>query len=190
MTRGAVHGPTDYRAGVGIVLANNQGMVFAGKRRDDREYPWQMPQGGLIPGEAPGKAALREVFEELGIQRITVIDRHPDWLRYDYPGPATSRRAAMFRGQQHLWFLARFDGDDNDIRIDTAHAEFRQWQWMEPDRLAALVVPFKRQVYREVFAFFRPTLQRLEQGLPIVARAAVDHPWPPHNRTAAPVTLP
>jgi putative (di)nucleoside polyphosphate hydrolase len=149
-----MHGPGGYRNGVGVVLLNANNLVFAGRRRDERPFPWQMPQGGLQPGELAVEAVIREVREELGTDLVTIIDELPRLLRYDYPAPSVSKRSKLFRGQQHRWFLLRFHGTDDNIRIDTKHPEFAEWRWMEPDALVQAVVPFKQQVYREVFAYF------------------------------------
>jgi putative (di)nucleoside polyphosphate hydrolase len=152
-----MHGPTDYRSGVGIVLANRDGRIFAGRRSDGRQPPWQMPQGGLGPAEAPEDALFRELREELGTVRAQLVKRFPHWVRYDYPD-RTSKRSQMFRGQQHLWFLLRFTGQDSDIDIASHHAEFSGWQWMSPAEVIDSVISFKRQAYHQVLGFFAPLL--------------------------------
>ena len=62
----AEHSKLPYRPCVGIVLANQQGLVFAGERIDTPDA-WQMPQGGIDEGETPREAAMRELHEETGI---------------------------------------------------------------------------------------------------------------------------
>src|SRR5580704_18126708 len=48
-----------YRPAVGIMLLNAQGEVFVARRLDMPTMPaWQMPQGGIDPGETPRQAAL------------------------------------------------------------------------------------------------------------------------------------
>lgn len=145
-----------YRLGVGIVLVNEQHLVFAGHRRDGREFPWQMPQGGVQMGEEPTEAAFRELHEELGTNRAEVAAVFPRWQSYDYPPGFVSRRARLFRGQRHCWFLMRFSGKDNDIRVATSHCEFSHWRWMEPREVIDLAIPFKQPVYREVLNYFLP----------------------------------
>ena len=54
---------------VGIMLINDEGRVFAGKRIDQTVEGWQMPQGGIDDGEEPRQAALRELMEETGTDR-------------------------------------------------------------------------------------------------------------------------
>ncbi len=162
-----MHGPTGYRSGVGIVLMNRQGLIFAGHRKDGRMPPWQMPQGGMQPGEAPEQAVLRELSEELGTDRVSIIGSCPHWLCYDYPKSTATRRALQFRGQRHKWFLLRFIGRDQDISIATEHAEFSAWRWMSPDEVVANVITFKRDIYRAVMQHFAPILGRSAQQAPI-----------------------
>ncbi len=51
-----------YRPCVGVMLVNGDGLVFVGKRIDNREGDaWQMPQGGIDDGEELRAAALREL---------------------------------------------------------------------------------------------------------------------------------
>lgn len=61
-----------------------------------------------------------------------------------------------YRGQEQVWFLARFTGDDTDIDLE-AHdpPEFCAWQWVDPEQVPELIVPFKKRVYRTVVEAFR-----------------------------------
>ena len=158
--------PPDYRAGVGIVLVNSRGLVFAGKRRDNRDHPWQMPQGGLQEGETPRRAVLREAQEELGTGLLSVLEFRPDWLYYDYPTAESSRRAALYRGQRHLWYLLSFNGRDGDIDIAGPEGEFSEWRWTTPAQIIDEAVPFKQAAYRQVMRYFVPSLMSLASGRP------------------------
>jgi len=158
--------PSDYRAGVGIVLVNSLGLVFSGRRRDDRDHPWQMPQGGLQEGETPRQAVLREVREEIGTEAVSVLEFRPDWLYYDYPAPESSKRATLYRGQRHLWYLLRFEGGDSDIDIGGANGEFSAWRWSSPAQIIEEAVAFKQPAYRQVMRYFAPALMSLASGRP------------------------
>lgn len=150
-----------YRRCVGIVLANRDGLIFAGQRIDARVDAWQMPQGGIDPGETAQDAALRELWEETGVTRdlVTVEAEHPDWISYDLPHDIVPRIwKGRFRGQTQRWFLMRFRGHDDQIVIDTEHPEFSRWIWIEPDELVSRIVPFKRSVYAQVMAGFADRL--------------------------------
>jgi putative (di)nucleoside polyphosphate hydrolase len=150
-----------YRRGVGIMLLNPPGAVFVGRRIDMPVTPaWQMPQGGIDPGETPRQAALRELKEEIGTDQAEILGETRDWLTYDLSDElAGNVWGGRFRGQRQKWFAMRFTGSDADIDLVTQHPEFDAWQWVVPARLPDLIVPFKRQLYLDVLAEFR------EQGL-------------------------
>ena len=130
-----------YRPCVGVMLVDGEGKAFVGKRIDNKEGDfWQMPQGGVDPGEDPGAAVLREFYDL------------PDDLKGKLWG-------GCYVGQRQAWYLARFTGEDGDIDLD-AHdpPEFCEWKWVEPALLPELIVPFKREVYAAVVAGFREYL--------------------------------
>ncbi len=156
------HAELPYRPCVGVVLINRDGHVFAGQRRDSSAPAWQMPQGGIDPGEAPQEAALRELEEETGVARenVEIVTRTGDWLYYDLPAELVPKVwNGAFRGQKQHWFLMRLQGDESLIDIDTQHPEFSAWRWFDPDALVEAIVPFKRAIYREVLDRFAPHLK-------------------------------
>jgi len=146
-----------YRRGVGVMLLNAESLVFVGRRIDNRDEAWQMPQGGIDEGEEPWQAALRELEEETGITSNLVeqIACHPQQLRYDIPEAIASRLwGGKWKGQLQDWYLARFLGSDGDVDIATKHPEFSHWKWAELHLLPELIVPFKRDLYRELLCGF------------------------------------
>ena len=146
-----------YRRGVGVMLLNAEGQVWVGARIDNTDEAWQMPQGGIDEGEDPWATALREVEEETGIspELVERIACCPERLRYDLPEEWRPKLwGGKWLGQEQDWFLCRFLGQDSDVNIATAHPEFREWKWVEPERLPDLIVPFKRDLYRRLLAEF------------------------------------
>ena len=81
-----------YRRGVGVMLINADGLVWVGRRIDNRDEAWQMPQGGIDAGEESWAGALRELEEETGIapHLVEQIACHPQQLRYDIPDAIAS----------------------------------------------------------------------------------------------------
>lgn len=150
-----------YRPCVGVVLANRDGLIFAGQRLDSDSPAWQMPQGGIDDGEKPRKAALRELWEETGVTQdlVEFVDKTRGWVTYDLPPELLGKVwGGKFRGQRQKWFLFRFTGSDDQIRIDTDHPEFSRWKWVQADEMLAGIVPFKRAVYDQVVTSFRAHL--------------------------------
>ncbi|GAB4385560.1 RNA pyrophosphohydrolase [Albidovulum sp.] len=150
-----------YRPCVGIMMIDGRGRIFAGRRRDTAAPAWQMPQGGIDAGERPRQAALRELEEETGVTAdlVEYLARTPDWITYDLPPELLGKVwGGRYRGQKQRWFLFRYTGRDDQIRIDTAHPEFSEWRWVTAEEMIDAIVPFKRAVYEQVIAAFRPWL--------------------------------
>jgi len=150
-------GENGYRRGVGVMLLNREGKVFVGARIDNTDDAWQMPQGGIDEGEEPWATALRELEEETGIapRLVERIAECPRRLKYDLPQALQGKLwKGKWKGQDQDWYLARFLGADEDVNIATGHPEFREWKWIEPDRLPDLIVPFKRELYRQLLREF------------------------------------
>jgi putative (di)nucleoside polyphosphate hydrolase len=153
-----------YRPCVGIMVLNRAGLAFIGRRIDgpehvDLTHAWQMPQGGIDPGEEPWPAALRELREETNISSVERLGEIPDWLTYDIPGDLVGLAwKGKYRGQTQKWFAVRFTGTESEI--DIAHpagaqeAEFSAWRWEPIRNIPELVVPFKRAVYERVATEF------------------------------------
>ncbi|MCZ8181399.1 MAG: RNA pyrophosphohydrolase [Beijerinckiaceae bacterium] len=156
-----------YRPCVGVALFNAEGKVFIARRRPDKGpeyrdavYEWQMPQGGIDPGEDPYPAALRELYEETNIRSTKLLAEAPDWYNYDLP-PETMGRAlkGRYRGQTQKWFALRFLGDESEINVrapgEGQHKpEFIDWRWESLENLPGLIIPFKRGVYESVVQAF------------------------------------
>ncbi len=150
-----------YRSCVGVMVLNRRGEVFAGQRLDTPGEAWQMPQGGVDAGEDPLEAAYRELGEETGIprERVRLLAQSPTWRPYDLPLDLVPKLwKGRYRGQKQRWFAMRFEGEDREIDIETPHQEFRAWAWIPPDRIISLIVPFKREIYANVFDEFRDVL--------------------------------
>jgi len=153
-----------YRPCAGVMLVNRGGKVFVGQRLDNVLEAWQMPQGGIDKGEAPFDAAVRELWEETGINAdlVELIAEAPDELRYDLPEDMVGKIwKGKWRGQRQRWFLFRFLGEDSDVNIATAEPEFRAWRWSDAADLPELIVPFKRTLYQQVLAAFAKPLADL-----------------------------
>lgn len=153
-----------YRPGVGIMLLNAEGLVFVAKRIDMTSEAWQMPQGGIDPGEDPLTTAYRELEEETGVP-ISAVELLEQTdvnapLRYDLPANLIPKLwKGQFRGQEQHWFAMRLTAGDEVINIETEHAEFSEWRWAEMHSLPDIIVPFKREMYEKIVGYFLPRLK-------------------------------
>jgi putative (di)nucleoside polyphosphate hydrolase len=153
-----------YRPCVGLMVLNRVGRVFVGRRIDGPEHvddvhAWQMPQGGVDPGEDTWPAALRELYEETNIRSVEKLGEIAEWLAYDIPREIVGQAwKGKYRGQRQKWYAVRFIGDEHEI--DIAHPagghepEFSDWRWEPMQNLPALIIPFKRKVYERVVTEF------------------------------------
>lgn len=159
-----------YRRCVGIMVLNPEGLVWVGRRipLENSEYDgspqlWQMPQGGIDPDENPYAAALRELYEETGMETVSLLAEASDWITYDLPAHLIGiGLKGRFRGQSQKWFAFRFEGSEEEIRINPPpgghETEFDAWAWKPMRELPDLIVPFKRSVYEAVVRQFLPLL--------------------------------
>jgi putative (di)nucleoside polyphosphate hydrolase len=140
------------------MLLNRRGEVFVARRIDMPATPaWQMPQGGIDPGETPLQAALRELKEEIGTDKVEILAESAGWLKYELPAEFDCSQiwGGRYRGQRQKWFLMRFVGSDGEIDLATEHPEFDAWQWVPAARLPDFAAPFKRQLYFDLLTEFQ-----------------------------------
>lgn len=140
------------------MLVDGRGRVFTGQRLD-RPGAWQMPQGGMEPGETPEAAARRELEEETGIRSVSCLAVAGEWKTYDLPDELVGQLwGGRYVGQAQIWTLFRFTGAETEIDLATEEPEFGDWKWSPLSALVREIVPFKREVYAAVVREFTPLI--------------------------------
>ncbi len=147
-----------FRANVGIILSNDVGQVFWGKRLG--MDAWQFPQGGIKENETPETAMYRELQEETGLhpEHVEIIGATDDWLKYWLPKRFIRHNAyPLCIGQKQIWYLLKLVADESHVKLDhSTSPEFDLWKWVDFWYPVESVVPFKRDVYQQALSQLAP----------------------------------
>ena len=146
-----------YRANVGIIISNEEGQVLW-MRRVGGADAWQFPQGGIDHNEKPRDAAIRELYEEVGIKsnEIKEIAISDKWYKYDLPEGTIKKNFFnnRFKGQKQKWFMFELIKEAKiDFTIDI-NPEFDEFIWCSYWYPLSIIVEFKKEVYRSVLNEF------------------------------------
>lgn len=149
---------SNYRLNVGLIIVNNYGKVLICKRKNSNQ--WQFPQGGIDEGESPIEAAKREIFEEVGIKpsKIKVLGKIKDWVKYKIPKELAKKsfKKKGIVGQKQKWFIFKIKSEACISFVNDPDNEFDDFAWVSYWRPIALIVSFKKEVYRNVLAELLP----------------------------------
>jgi len=137
-----------YRTSVVGFIMNKQGKVLVVERKDQPGH-WQLPQGGVEPGERLSLAIQRELYEELGTDKFEVLGRtRKNVYRYSWKTRyqnnellSVNNRRYGYRGQKQTIFYLRFVGNDNDFALD--QLEHVDWRWVEKKDIYSVVNPVR-----------------------------------------------
>ncbi len=150
-----------YRLNVGIVLVNDSGRVFWGRRSG--HDAWQFPQGGLAAGETAMQAMFRELYEEVGLEKadVEVLGSTRRWLKYRLPKQYLRHGSEpLVIGQKQKWFLLKLVSNEQKVQLDLSDSpEFDSWRWIDFHEPAQQVIFFKRQVYTQALKELEPLLR-------------------------------
>lgn len=154
-----------YRLNVGIIILNDDGMVFWGRRVG--HDAWQFPQGGVSLNESATEAMYRELREEVGLEKgdVKLLAVTKRWLKYRLPKQFIRRgNKPVVIGQKQRWFLLKLKCPAQKIRLDLSDTpEFDSWRWVEMSFPPEHVIYFKRQVYRQALKELSSTVKRLDE---------------------------
>lgn len=158
-----------FRKNVGLCIFNKEGKILLARRADlpeDAFYPWQMPQGGIDENETVAKAGLRELKEELDLDKVKIIAESKEWIPYtfpkDIPPVVDIKTGVKYIGQNQKWLLIELIGEDKDIRLDAfpEEIEFIDWGWFDIKEAPELAVQFKKETYQKVLKEFEPIIKK------------------------------
>lgn len=135
-----------YRQNAAVIITDGQGRVLL-CRRATAALPFvQTVQGGIDPGESPREAAIRELFEEIGLraEQLEIIAEAPEKYRYDFLPDFSGSVYERYRGQEQTFFLAQ---TDPSVEFDLAahgEQEFQEVWWGTPEEFVREAWDLKR----------------------------------------------
>ena len=152
-----------FRLNVGIILSNEQGQLFWGRRVG--QEAWQFPQGGMQEDETWENALYRELEEEVGLEAkdVMILSESQQWLSYRLPKRLVRGHThPVCIGQKQKWFLLKLVSEDQRIKLDMSlKPEFDHWRWVNYWFPLCQVVAFKREVYRQALLEFAPVIMKI-----------------------------
>ncbi|MGV8141603.1 MAG: NUDIX hydrolase, partial [Candidatus Woesearchaeota archaeon] len=96
----------------GTFLLLARGMVLTSNGFKKISPEWDLLKGGIDDGESPKDALLRELYEETGSKKYTIIKQFKDKLLHGLP------EFTGFDRQEVTMFLVEYVGDGKDLLPD------------------------------------------------------------------------
>ncbi len=134
-----------YRKGVVAIIRRNDGKVLFARIRDPHKPGWQLPQGGIEPGETPEAAVIREVQEETGVSGLRIVARANDWIEYQWP---KSLQGALI-GQMHIYFV--LESANSEAISPQPTDDFDAYEWLAHEEILERCLHFKKSAYERAF---------------------------------------
>lgn len=145
-----------YRQNVAAVIVSHKYPLICElfvARRNDMKNVWQFPQGGIDEGESDKEALFRELKEEIGTNKIEIITKYPEQLKYDFP-KTIAKKMYPFDGQNQTYFLVKLKSNAK-IDLNTKHPEFDDYNFVKYEEIFEMVTYFKKPVYQKVLNYFK-----------------------------------
>ncbi|WP_419993235.1 NUDIX domain-containing protein [Streptomyces boninensis] len=149
--------PTGETIAAGVLLFDEEGRVLL---VDPTYKPgWEFPGGVVERGEAPARAGVREVAEELGIE----LDAPPRLLVVDWEPPAPPRHGGL-----RLLFDGGLLDAGQRAQVLLPGPELRAWRFASEAEAEAMLPPVRYTRLRWALrARARATALNLEAGVPV-----------------------
>ncbi|MGW1885953.1 NUDIX domain-containing protein [Streptomyces sp. NPDC001970] len=149
--------PTAETLAAGVLLFDDEDRVLL---VDPTYKPgWEFPGGVVEQGEAPARAGMREVAEEIGIH----LEAVPRLLVVDWEPP----RPPGYGGLRMLFDGGRLSGEAA-ARVLLPGSELRGWRFASEEEAAGMLPPVRYERLRWALrARERGTVLNLEAGVPV-----------------------
>ncbi|MBI4836087.1 MAG: NUDIX domain-containing protein [Candidatus Abawacabacteria bacterium] len=146
-----------YRPNVAAVVVNHNKEIMICKRNVPQEH-WQFPQGGVDEGETEEQAVLRELQEELGSNKFSLLYKSKNLYRYEWPGRGKESEGDEIIGQEQRFFLVLFWGVDSEIELEKG-GRLTEFKWVQPEVVVEKIYPARKSTCEAVLKEFAPILK-------------------------------
>lgn len=150
-----------YRKNIACLLFKKEGdryKVLVVKRNNETDDHWQIPQGGT-DGEDLKTAGKRELREELNCDKFQPLKTFKNIHKYKFGNDINLQtRHSGFKGQSQGLFIAKFIGEDSDIKIN--YWDHSDWQWVDVDDLVKKVYPIRREATGKFIEKFKELIYK------------------------------
>jgi len=122
-----------YRQSTSAIIFNKSNKILIIKKLNWKENEWDFPGGGVDVGETPDISIIRELNEELGVNKLVILKKSRLLDKYEWPDDVIIDRSQQknenYRGQERTQFLVKFNGNNKDIKINTS--EVIEYKWIK-----------------------------------------------------------
>ena len=125
---------------LGVIFDHENNVLIVSRANDPLH--WQFPQGGVKFGEDSQVAIIRELQEELGTHKFTIIGECPE--KHIYKWAKTLLRDENV-GQEQTIFLLRFNGNTSEIQVDDR--ELGGFLWIPPEKVNIFLHEYRKPVW-------------------------------------------
>lgn len=138
-----------WTGGVRVIIPDEEGNILMVKQRHEGNDIWMVPGGGIEEGENSAEAAVREVFEETGLDiRIVRLLWHVE-------------EVSAARGQRFVnFFLAEITGGElslgKDPEFDSSNQVLREVKFMSKGEILNLERIYPEYLKTELWEALEP----------------------------------
>ncbi len=113
----------------GGVVTNKKGQILVVNQNWNS---WSLPKGHIDKGEEKLEAAIREIYEESGIRKLTFVSELPTYERYKI-----SLDGGDDKSELKVIYMFLFTTNEEELKpVDPDNPEAR---WVEKDEVATLL---------------------------------------------------
>lgn len=153
--------PWIYRKNVACFLFKKEQNKFKVLLVERADYPghWQIPQGGT-DGQKIKDAGVRELNEETNCNKFIGLKVYPFIHKYKFSEEISQSyrqeylsRQSGYKGQRQALFIAKFTGEDKDIKVN--FYDHKSWKWVDINNAVSEVHECRKKAMKKYVELFK-----------------------------------